>query len=33
VDDLRAMTGDEELTPIFLKLTGGGGLQEIDELL
>jgi ABC-2 type transport system ATP-binding protein len=33
VDDLRAMTGDEDLTPIFLKLTGGGGLQEIDELL
>src|SRR6185503_375905 len=33
VDELRAMTGDEDLTPVFLKLTGGSGLQEIDELL
>jgi ABC-2 type transport system ATP-binding protein len=35
VAELRAMTGDgdEQLTPVFLKLTGGSGLQEIDELL
>jgi ABC-2 type transport system ATP-binding protein len=35
VPELRAMTGDgeEQLTPVFLKLTGGSGLQEIDELL
>jgi ABC-2 type transport system ATP-binding protein len=33
VAELHAMTGDEELTPVFLKLTGGGALQEIDELL
>ena len=34
VDELRAMAGDpdEELTPVFLKLTGGSGLQEIDEI-
>jgi len=33
VDDLRALAGaeDEELTPVFLKLTGGSGLQEIDD--
>ena len=33
VDELRAQAGggDEQLTPVFLKLTGGGGLQEIDE--
>ncbi|PYQ09297.1 MAG: ABC transporter [Acidobacteria bacterium] len=33
VDDLRRLSGsaDEELTPVFLKLTGGAGLQEIDE--
>jgi ABC-2 type transport system ATP-binding protein len=33
VDDLRALAGgdDEHLTPVFLKLTGGGGLREIDE--
>jgi ABC-2 type transport system ATP-binding protein len=33
VDDLRALAGseDEQLTPVFLKLTGGSGLQEIDE--
>ena len=33
VDELRALAGgeDEELTPVFLKLTGGSGLQEIDE--
>jgi ABC-2 type transport system ATP-binding protein len=33
VDDLRRLAGggDEALTPVFLKLTGGTGLQEIDE--
>ncbi|HEX6737072.1 MAG TPA: ABC transporter ATP-binding protein [Vicinamibacteria bacterium] len=33
VDELRQMAGspDEHLTPVFLKLTGGSGLQEIDE--
>jgi ABC-2 type transport system ATP-binding protein len=35
VDELRAMAGgaDEELTAVFLKLTGGSGLQEIDEVV
>lgn len=35
VDDLRRLAGDadEELTAVFLKLTGGSGLQEIDEVL
>jgi ABC-2 type transport system ATP-binding protein len=37
VDELRALTGDDvddvELTSVFLKLTGGSGLQEIDELV
>jgi ABC-2 type transport system ATP-binding protein len=35
VAELREMAGaeDEQLTPVFLKLTGGSGLQEIDELL
>jgi ABC-2 type transport system ATP-binding protein len=35
VDELRALAGghDEELTPLFLRLTGGGGLQEIDEIV
>jgi ABC-2 type transport system ATP-binding protein len=35
VDELRALAGgqDEELTPVFLKLTGGSGFQEIDEAL
>jgi ABC-2 type transport system ATP-binding protein len=35
VDELRALAGgeDEHLTPVFLKLTGGSGLQEIDEML
>jgi len=35
VDELRAMAGgqDEQLTPVFLKLTGGSGLQEIDEIV
>jgi ABC-2 type transport system ATP-binding protein len=33
VDELREMAGSpgEELTPVFLKLTGGSALQEIDE--
>ena len=33
VDELRAQAGggDDELTPVFLKLTGGSALQEIDE--
>ena len=35
VPELRAMAGtpNEELTPVFLKLTGGGALQEIDEIV
>ena len=35
VAELRALAGgaDEELTAVFLKLTGGSGLQEIDEVL
>src|SRR5215471_2655127 len=41
VDELRALTADdraagdgaEELTSVFLKLTGGSGLQEIDEIV
>jgi len=35
VDDLRRLAGaaDEQLTPLFLRLTGGSGLQEIDEFL
>ena len=35
VDELRAMAGDENdhLTQVFLKLTGGSALQEIDEAL
>jgi ABC-2 type transport system ATP-binding protein len=35
VDGLRALAGsdDAELTPVFLKLTGGTGLQEIDEVV
>ena len=35
VAELRALAGSphEELTPVFLKLTGGSGLQEIEELL
>ena len=35
VDELRTLAGseDEELTPVFLKLTGGSGLQEIDEMV
>jgi ABC-2 type transport system ATP-binding protein len=35
VDEVRALTGtaDEQLTSVFLKLTGGSGLQEIDEVV
>jgi ABC-2 type transport system ATP-binding protein len=35
VADLRELAGsrDEQLTPVFLKLTGGSGLQEIDEVV
>jgi len=35
VDELRDVAGSpgEQLTPVFLKLTGGSGLQEIDENL
>ena len=35
VEDLRALAGspNEQLTPVFLKLTGGSGLQEIDEIV
>lgn len=35
VAELRALAGspDDQLTPVFLKLTGGGGLQEIDEIV
>ena len=34
VDDVRQMAGSagEQLTSVFLKLTGGSGLQEIDEI-
>jgi ABC-2 type transport system ATP-binding protein len=35
VDELRHLAGapDEHLTPVFLRLTGGTGLQEIDDIL
>ena len=35
VDELKSLAGDKdaELTPVFLKLTGGSALQEIDEVL
>jgi ABC-2 type transport system ATP-binding protein len=35
VDELRALAGsaDEQLTAVFLKLTGGTGLQEIDDVV
>ena len=35
VDELRAMAGSGggQLTEVFLRLTGGSGLQEIDEVL
>src|SRR5688500_15664578 len=34
VPELRALAGGEheELTPVFLKLTGGSGLQEIEDI-
>jgi ABC-2 type transport system ATP-binding protein len=34
VDEVKQMAGgaDEHLTSVFLKLTGGSGLQEIDEV-
>ncbi|MEW6323446.1 MAG: ABC transporter ATP-binding protein [Acidobacteriota bacterium] len=35
VGEVTRLAGDhdERLTPVFLKLTGGSGLQEIDEVL
>jgi ABC-2 type transport system ATP-binding protein len=35
VAEIRAMgdSGDDHLTSVFLKLTGGSGLQEIDEIV
>jgi ABC-2 type transport system ATP-binding protein len=35
VSELRALAGnpDDQLTSVFLKLTGGSGLQEIDEIV
>ena len=35
VDELSRLAGGEDtaLTPVFLKLTGGSGLQEIDEIV
>ena len=35
VDELLALAGnpEEHLTEVFLRLTGGSGLQEIDEIL
>jgi ABC-2 type transport system ATP-binding protein len=35
VRELRALAGDpdDQLTSVFLKLTGGSGLQEIDEIV
>ena len=35
VAELRQQAGgaDHQLTDVFLKLTGGGGLQEIDEIV
>jgi ABC-2 type transport system ATP-binding protein len=35
VGELRELAGgqDEQLTPVFLKLTGGSGLQELDEIV
>ena len=34
VDEVRALAGgeDDHLTSVFLKLTGGSALQEIDEV-
>jgi ABC-2 type transport system ATP-binding protein len=35
VEELRELSGggDDQLTPVFLKLTGGSALQEIDDAL
>ena len=35
VDELRALAGgaDDQLTSVFLKLTGGTGLQEIEDVV
>ena len=35
VSELRALAGapNDALTPVFLKLTGGSGLQEIEEIV
>ena len=35
VDEVRKLgdTGDDQLTSVFLELTGGSGLQEIDEIV
>ena len=35
VDEVKALAGggDDHLTAVFLKLTGGSGLQEIDEIV
>ena len=35
VAEVRALAGegDDELTSVFLRLTGGSGLQEIDEIV
>jgi ABC-2 type transport system ATP-binding protein len=35
VDEVRRLAGgdDDHLTPVFLKLTGGSGLQELDEIV
>ena len=35
VDEVRRLAGDssDQLTSVFLKLTGGSGLQEIDEIV
>jgi ABC-2 type transport system ATP-binding protein len=35
VDEVRSLTGieDEHLTSVFLKLTGGSGLQEIEDVV
>jgi ABC-2 type transport system ATP-binding protein len=35
VDEVRRMAGDtgDHLTSVFLKLTGGSGLQELDEIV
>ena len=35
VDEVRQLAGegDDHLTSVFLKLTGGSGLQEIDEIV